>query len=69
MHYYDFYLYNGCGSDHLGGLTLPHDDAAVAFGKQVLRDLTGDQYARSSMHILERGRIVDAIPFRARTVR
>jgi hypothetical protein len=73
MRYYDFYLYNGGynggGSDHLGGLDLPHDDAAVAFAKQVLRDLTGNQFARSSMHIIERDRIVEAIPFTARMVR
>jgi hypothetical protein len=69
MRYYHFCLFNGGGSDRLGGLTLPHDDAAVAFGKQVLRDLTGDQYAQSFMHIIEHDRIVGAIPFRARKAR
>jgi hypothetical protein len=39
MDFYRFNLNNSSEIEHLGGVPLPDDDAAIAFGKQVIQDL------------------------------
>jgi hypothetical protein len=50
----------------LGGMALADDDMALAFGKQVIRDLMredAEQYAGWTMNVAEDERAVASIPF------
>jgi hypothetical protein len=50
----------------LGGMALADDGMAVAFGKQVIRDLMregAEQYAGWTMNVAEDERAIASIPF------
>jgi hypothetical protein len=52
--------------DGLGGMALADDGMALAFGKQVIRDLMregAEQYAGWTMNVAEDERAVATIPF------
>ena len=52
--------------EHLGGVDLPDDSEADAFGRQVIRELLDknpEQYARWTMTITAGRRLVHSIPF------
>src|SRR3954468_13371070 len=67
MRHYHFVLDDGSGPDGLGGMELRDDDAALAFGKRVIRDLRqGDRSASGVMLIAEGERTVGVIPFPSR---
>jgi hypothetical protein len=54
--------------EKLGSMELANDDAALAFGKRMIRDLMregAEQYARWTMDIAEDERAVASIPFDA----
>jgi hypothetical protein len=65
MGYYHFTVDKSGRIEVLGGTLLADDDAAVAFGKQVIRDLNHDakECAGWAMLITEGARTVGAIPF------
>jgi len=65
MGYYHFTIDKSGGIEVLGGTPLDDDDAAIAFGKQVIRDLKHDakECAGWAMLITEGARTVGAIPF------
>jgi hypothetical protein len=54
---YQFNLHNDTRVEELGSMTLVDDDAALAFGKQVIRDLLDkwdkddDHYSGSTLEI------------------
>ena len=65
---YSFSIRNGDGSDRevLGFIDLLNDDAALAFGNDVVRDMlrdTVDQYAGWMMDIAEGERHVCSVAF------
>jgi hypothetical protein len=65
---YSFSIRNGDGSDRefLGFTDLPNDDAALAFGNDVIRDMLRDnvdQYAGWIMDIAEGDRHVCGVAF------
>jgi hypothetical protein len=54
--------------EKLGSMELANDDAALAFGKRMIRDLMregAEQYPRWTMDIAEDERAVASIPFDA----
>jgi hypothetical protein len=57
--------HNSSEIEHLGGTPLADDNAAVAFGKQVIQDLKcgAEADAGGAMLIMEGERIVARIPF------
>ena len=65
MGYYHFTIDKNGGIEVLGGTPLVDDDAAIAFSKQVIRDLKHDakECAGWAMLITEGARSVGAIPF------
>jgi len=65
MAYYHFTIDKNGGIEVLGGTPLADDDAAIAFSKQVIRDLQHDakECAGWAMLITEGARSVGAIPF------
>jgi hypothetical protein len=65
MDFYRFSLNNSSEIEHLGGVPLPDDDAATAFGKQVIQDLKPghEPCAGGTMLITEGERTVARIPF------
>ncbi len=65
MGYYHFTVDKSGEIEVLGGTPLLDDDAAIAFGKQVIRDLKHDakECAGWAMLITEGARTVAAIPF------
>jgi CheY-like chemotaxis protein len=65
---YSFSIHNGVGGDHetVGRMALAHDNAARAFGKLVIRDMTrenGARYAGWIMQVAKGARSVCSIPF------
>jgi hypothetical protein len=65
MGYYHFTIDKSGGIEVLGGTPLVDDNAAIAFSKQVIRDLKHDakECAGWAMRITEGARTVGAIPF------
>jgi hypothetical protein len=67
---YSFVVRNNDATEieRLGGMALADDGKALAFGKQVIRDLVRDgaeQYAGWTMNVAEDERAVASIPFDA----
>jgi hypothetical protein len=57
---------NATEIEGLGGMALADDGKALAFGKQVIRDLMregAEQYAGWTMNVAEDERAVASIPF------
>jgi hypothetical protein len=68
---YQFNLHNDTRVEELGSMTLVDDDAALAFGKQVIRDLLdndNEHYSGSTLEITEDERRVASIGFGAERI-
>jgi hypothetical protein len=58
--------YSDAASENLGGVALHDDDEALAFGKQMIRDLMhedAEQYVGCTVNITEGERVVGGISF------
>jgi hypothetical protein len=65
---YLFSLHNDTQVEKLGSMALYDDDAALAFGKQIIQDLLSkddEHYSGWTVEITEGDRRVAAIPFGA----
>jgi len=65
---YSFVVRNNDATEieNLGGMTLANDGEALAFAKQVIRDLLQDgaeQYAGRTVDVAEAKRAVGSVPF------
>jgi Domain of unknown function (DUF6894) len=64
---YHFEIRSTKDTEDLGGMDLPDDAEAVAFGKRIIRDLmdrAGEQYESWTMEIREGERAVRSLPFK-----
>jgi hypothetical protein len=68
---YQFNLHNDTRVEELGSMALVGDDEALAFGKQVIRDLLdmdGEHYSDWTLEITEGDRRVASIRFGAERI-